>query len=153
MDGGSSSENLALQNIQARLRMVLAFLFAQLLPWVRGVTGGRLTARVTASPSTTASTAANTSIDSPIGTGKATSSTGSGDQQTGGSSTSTSSSASSWKGPKGGFLLVLGSANVDEALRGYLTKVTFFVGHLFTTSPRKRFCRTPFSHFTKITFL
>ncbi|QRV88948.1 carbon-nitrogen hydrolase [Ceratobasidium sp. AG-Ba] len=57
--GGSSAENLALQNIQARLRMVLAYLFAQLLPWVRGKTGG---------------------------------------------------------------LLVLGSANVDESLRGYLTK-------------------------------
>ena len=58
--GGSQTENLALQNIQARLRMVLAYLFAQLLPWVRG-------------------------------------------RQTGG-------------------LLVLGSANVDECLRGYLTK-------------------------------
>lgn len=57
--GGSSAENLALQNIQARLRMVLAYLFAQLLPWARGKTGG---------------------------------------------------------------LLVLGSANVDESLRGYLTK-------------------------------
>ncbi|TRM65351.1 hypothetical protein BD626DRAFT_217279 [Schizophyllum amplum] len=57
--GGSDAENLALQNIQARLRMVLAYLFAQLLPWVRGRTGG---------------------------------------------------------------LLVLGSANVDESLRGYLTK-------------------------------
>ncbi|TGZ84253.1 glutamine-dependent NAD(+) synthetase with GAT domain-containing protein [Ascodesmis nigricans] len=57
--GGTSAENLALQNIQARLRMVLAYLFAQLLPWVRGRTGG---------------------------------------------------------------LLVLGSANVDESLRGYLTK-------------------------------
>ncbi|KAG8775417.1 glutamine-dependent NAD(+) synthetase [Ceratobasidium sp. 428] len=57
--GGSNAENLALQNIQARLRMVLAYLFAQLLPWVRGKTGG---------------------------------------------------------------LLVLGSANVDESLRGYLTK-------------------------------
>ncbi|KAH3679911.1 hypothetical protein WICMUC_000654 [Wickerhamomyces mucosus] len=58
--GGSQTENLALQNIQARLRMVLAYLFAQLLPWVRG-------------------------------------------RHTGG-------------------LLVLGSANVDECLRGYLTK-------------------------------
>lgn len=58
--GGSQTENLALQNIQARLRMVLAYLFAQLLPWVRG-------------------------------------------RQTGG-------------------LLVLGSVNVDECLRGYLTK-------------------------------
>ncbi|OCH85262.1 glutamine-dependent NAD(+) synthetase with GAT domain-containing protein [Obba rivulosa] len=57
--GGSDAENLALQNIQARLRMVLAYLFAQLLPWVRGRNGG---------------------------------------------------------------LLVLGSANVDESLRGYFTK-------------------------------
>ena len=58
--GGTHTEDLALQNLQARLRMVLAYLLAQLLPWLRG--------------------------------------TGS------------------------GFLLVLGSANVDEALRGYLTK-------------------------------
>ncbi|KAF8817527.1 glutamine-dependent NAD(+) synthetase with GAT domain-containing protein [Phlegmacium glaucopus] len=36
--GGSNAENLALQNIQARLRMVLSYLFAQLLPWVRGKT-------------------------------------------------------------------------------------------------------------------
>ncbi|KAH7885842.1 hypothetical protein F5I97DRAFT_1936802 [Phlebopus sp. FC_14] len=57
--GGSSAENLALQNIQARLRMLLSYMFAQLLPWVRGRQGG---------------------------------------------------------------LLVLGSANVDESLRGYLTK-------------------------------
>jgi hypothetical protein len=55
VDGGSAAENLALQNIQARLRMVLAFLLAQLMPWVRG---------------------------------------------------------------RAGFLLVLGSANVDELLRG-----------------------------------
>ena len=59
VDGGNASENLALQNIQARVRMVVAFLFAQLTPWVRG---------------------------------------------------------------REGFLLVLGSANVDEGLRGYLTK-------------------------------
>lgn len=58
-EGGQPAENLALQNIQARLRMVVAFLFAQLWPWTHG-----------------------------------------------------------WSG----FLLVLGSANVDEALRGYLTK-------------------------------
>lgn len=57
--GGSPRESLALQNIQARLRMVLAYLFAQLMLWARGRSGG---------------------------------------------------------------LLVLGSANVDEALRGYLTK-------------------------------
>ena len=40
--GGSGAENLALQNIQARLRMVLAYMFAQLLPWVRGGAGGLL---------------------------------------------------------------------------------------------------------------
>lgn len=57
--GGTSVEDLALQNIQARLRMVMAYLLAQLLPWTRG---------------------------------------------------------------RQGFLLVLGSANVDESLRGYLTK-------------------------------
>ncbi|XP_018336301.1 probable glutamine-dependent NAD(+) synthetase [Agrilus planipennis] len=57
--GGCARQNLALQNIQARLRMVLAYLFAQLMLWVRGRPGG---------------------------------------------------------------LLVLGSANVDEALRGYMTK-------------------------------
>jgi NH3-dependent NAD+ synthetase len=45
--------------VQARMRMVISFLFAQLTPWVRG---------------------------------------------------------------QKGFLLVLGSANVDECLRGYLTK-------------------------------
>lgn len=42
MHGGSDAENLALQNIQARLRMVIAYFFAQLLPWVRGRTGGLL---------------------------------------------------------------------------------------------------------------
>nr|XP_013006315.1 glutamine-dependent NAD(+) synthetase isoform X3 [Cavia porcellus] len=57
--GGGSRENLALQNVQARIRMVLAYLFAQLSLWSRGVRGG---------------------------------------------------------------LLVLGSANVDESLLGYLTK-------------------------------
>ncbi len=57
--GGTMSEDLALQNIQARIRMVTAYLFAQLLPWVTG---------------------------------------------------------------RKGFLLVLGSANVDEGLRGYMTK-------------------------------
>ncbi|XP_059479810.1 glutamine-dependent NAD(+) synthetase isoform X2 [Neocloeon triangulifer] len=59
VQGGTPRENLALQNIQARLRMVMAYLFAQLMLWVKGRPGG---------------------------------------------------------------LLVLGSANVDEALRGYMTK-------------------------------
>ncbi|KAJ2520850.1 glutamine-dependent NAD(+) synthetase [Coemansia sp. RSA 1939] len=57
--GGSHAENLGLQNIQARLRMLLAYLLAALLPWARG---------------------------------------------------------------KQRSLLVLGSANVDESLRGYFTK-------------------------------
>ncbi|XP_046583334.1 LOW QUALITY PROTEIN: glutamine-dependent NAD(+) synthetase-like [Haliotis rubra] len=57
--GGGLRENLALQNVQARVRMVLAYLFAQLCLWARGRSGG---------------------------------------------------------------LLVLGSANVDESLRGYMTK-------------------------------
>lgn len=58
-EGGSTVENQALQNIQARLRMVISYLFAQMLPWVRN---------------------------------------------------------------RRGTLLVLGTGNVDEALRGYLTK-------------------------------
>ena len=59
--GGGPAESLALQNIQARLRMVNAYMYAQMLPTVRKREGG-------------------------------------------------------------GSLLVLGSANVDECLRGYLTK-------------------------------
>ncbi|PYI22904.1 glutamine-dependent NAD(+) synthetase [Aspergillus violaceofuscus CBS 115571] len=38
--GGSFAENQALQNIQARLRMVLSYLFAQMLPTVRQRPGG-----------------------------------------------------------------------------------------------------------------
>jgi len=57
--GGTKAEDLALQNVQARIRMVVSYLFAQLLPLVR---------------------------------------------------------------KRKGFLLVLGSANVDEGLRGYMTK-------------------------------
>lgn len=59
LNGGTFGENQAMQNVQARVRMVLAYLFAQLLLWVRG---------------------------------------------------------------RQGSLLVLGTANVDESLRGYLTK-------------------------------
>ncbi|CAG0881319.1 unnamed protein product [Darwinula stevensoni] len=58
-NGGSVRENVALQNVQARVRMVLSYLMAQLILWVRGRSGG---------------------------------------------------------------LLVLGTGNVDEALRGYMTK-------------------------------
>jgi NAD+ synthase (glutamine-hydrolysing) len=57
--GGSNAENLALQNIQARSRMLLSYVCAQLILWTKG---------------------------------------------------------------RPGSLLVLGSANVDEGLRGYLTK-------------------------------
>ncbi len=38
--GGSDTENLALQNIQARQRMVTAYYFAQMLPTVRRRSGG-----------------------------------------------------------------------------------------------------------------
>jgi len=61
--GGTWMENIALQNIQARTRMVMSYLMAQLMPWATD-----------------------------------------GDEC------------------RGGQLLVLGSANVDEALRGYYTK-------------------------------
>jgi len=64
MEGGTWMENIALQNIQARTRMVMAYFMAQLMPWA-------------------------TDGDETVA---------------------------------GGQLLVLGSANVDEALRGYYTK-------------------------------
>jgi len=64
LSGGSITENLALQNIQARSRMVMSYFLAQLMPWA-------------------------TDGDSTVAAGS---------------------------------LLVLGSANVDEALRGYYTK-------------------------------
>ncbi|XP_041662568.1 glutamine-dependent NAD(+) synthetase [Cheilinus undulatus] len=41
-NGGTHRENLALQNVQARVRMVLAYLFAQLSLWARGRPGGLL---------------------------------------------------------------------------------------------------------------
>ncbi|XP_056134821.1 glutamine-dependent NAD(+) synthetase isoform X2 [Lampris incognitus] len=41
-NGGSTRENLALQNVQARIRMVLAYLFAQLSLWTQGRPGGLL---------------------------------------------------------------------------------------------------------------
>lgn len=82
--GGTQVEDLALQNIQARLRMVIAFTFSQLLPWFRGRTG---------------------------------------------------------------FLLVLSSANVDESLRGYMTKYDCSSGDLNpiggiskTVSSKSKYC-------------
>uniref|UniRef100_A0A6Q2XTK2 Glutamine-dependent NAD(+) synthetase n=1 Tax=Esox lucius TaxID=8010 RepID=A0A6Q2XTK2_ESOLU len=41
-NGGSTRENLALQNVQARIRMILAYLFAQLNQWALGKPGGLL---------------------------------------------------------------------------------------------------------------
>merc|ERR1712232_785322 len=61
---GTKTEDIALQNIQARTRMVMAYFMAQLMPWA----------------------------------------------------------TDSGEAPGWGTLLVLGSANVDEALRGYYTK-------------------------------
>ncbi|QQP51706.1 Glutamine-dependent NAD(+) synthetase [Caligus rogercresseyi] len=40
--GGSVRENLALQNVQARVRMVISYLFAQLMLWARNRAGGLL---------------------------------------------------------------------------------------------------------------
>ncbi|KAJ8416209.1 hypothetical protein AAFF_G00382310 [Aldrovandia affinis] len=42
VNGGSTRENLALQNVQARIRMILAYLFAQLNLWATGKPGGLL---------------------------------------------------------------------------------------------------------------
>ncbi|KAI3918054.1 hypothetical protein MKW92_027445 [Papaver armeniacum] len=39
VDGGSDAENLGLQNIQARIRMVLAYMLASLLPWAHSKPG------------------------------------------------------------------------------------------------------------------
>uniref|UniRef100_A0A8C9VDG2 Glutamine-dependent NAD(+) synthetase n=1 Tax=Scleropages formosus TaxID=113540 RepID=A0A8C9VDG2_SCLFO len=41
-NGGSTRENIALQNVQARVRMILAYLFAQLSLWAQGRPGGLL---------------------------------------------------------------------------------------------------------------
>lgn len=42
VNGGSNRENLALQNVQARTRMVMSYLFAQLSLWSRGLPGSLL---------------------------------------------------------------------------------------------------------------
>ena len=90
--GGSEAENVALQNVQARNRMVLAYLFAQLLPWSQG---------------------------------------------------------------RHGNLLVLGSANVDESLRGYMTKYDCSsadlnpVGSISKTDLRS-FCKFMVPHYPEL---
>lgn len=88
--GGCARQNIALQNIQARLRMVFSYLFAQLILWTRNRPGG---------------------------------------------------------------LLVLGSANVDESLRGYMTKYDCSsadvnpIGGISKTDLRRflHFCREKFT--------
>lgn len=42
VNGGSNRENLALQNVQARSRMVISYFFAQLSLWSRGLPGSLL---------------------------------------------------------------------------------------------------------------
>jgi NAD+ synthase (glutamine-hydrolysing) len=42
VEGGTESENAALQNLQARVRMVFSYLLAQILPWARGKSGSLL---------------------------------------------------------------------------------------------------------------
>ena len=39
LHGGSYTEDLALQNIQARIRMVVSYFMAQLVPWTKGDQG------------------------------------------------------------------------------------------------------------------
>jgi len=39
VQGGSYGEDLALQNIQARVRMVVSYLMAQLIPWTKSEKG------------------------------------------------------------------------------------------------------------------
>jgi len=101
--GGTNQQDLALQNIQARVRMVMSYLCAALLPWVRAVRGDHAGA---ASETTTTTAAA---------TGPATASSAA-------AAAAAVSTAQAQALTGSGFLLVLGSGNVDEALRGYLTK-------------------------------
>lgn len=97
-DGGSRAESLALQNVQARSRMVLAFLMAQLGPWAEEV------------------------MEEEEGEQE--------EQERGGSAGCGGCGAVGERRANVGakkrhprcFHLVLGAANVDEALRGYLTK-------------------------------
>lgn len=96
-DGGSRAESLALQNVQARSRMVLAFLMAQLGPWVEDQKEEE-----------------EEEEEETAGDG-------------GGGISSNGTAGAGAPPPRRrrhqrGFRLVLGAANVDEALRGYLTK-------------------------------
>ena len=99
--GGSATENLALQNIQARLRMVFAYICAQLLPWCRSEPRHNKQTYNSAHKSEAKSPPTRNHPVLPVSSPQA------GAQM----------AQSSY-----GWLLVLGSANVDEALRGYMTK-------------------------------
>lgn len=90
--GGCVREDLALQNLQARCRMVMSYLCAQLLPWFRAV---RAHFALPAAESEVPPAARQAIV------------TGATELQL----------QDTW-----GYLLVLGSGNVDEALRGYFTK-------------------------------
>ena len=121
-DGGSNAENLALQNIQARLRMVLAFFLAQLRPWTRGRHGCGCTMKSDSCSwhllkhweSSAAALALQVGIAETGSRLDSQASISCGLQQL---TVDTYCDSCNNR-----FLLVLGSANVDEGLRGYLTK-------------------------------
>lgn len=115
--GGTAQEDIALQNVQARLRMVFSYVLAQLLPEHRQRIEKKL-------------------LEEAKGAGAST-----GDRDLGSEEPPAVKDASGVAvdaiqraaatnarhlcrraGDKPGFLLVLGSANVDEGLRGYMTK-------------------------------
>ncbi|CBZ53892.1 putative glutamine-dependent NAD(+) synthetase protein [Neospora caninum Liverpool] len=133
--GGSMTEDLALQNIQARSRMVLAYFMAQLLPLVRGEGQGEDAYRRDmallpggSQPAGAEATPASNSMDDgdsggatrrarPFGAG-ASAGDPSADGARGGGRDTARAAARRGRG----YLLVLGTANVDEGLRGYFTK-------------------------------
>ena len=104
-DGGSRAESLALQNVQARSRMVLAFLMAQLGPWVEEQKSKEEEREEEEAAGERAAAADGSSSSNGIGGGAAPGRRRTPQHQR-----------------QRGFRLVLGAANVDEALRGYLTK-------------------------------
>ena len=117
--GGTNQQDLALQNIQARIRMVMSYLCAALLPWVRAVRGDHAGADTTTSAP---AFAADRNTDASAAAAAA----------------GTAAQAQAMTG--NGFLLVLGSGNVDEALRGYLTKYDCSSGTCARERERESVC-------------